>query len=78
MITGYLTHMVSYQFIGTALERSVKLQTRALARDVELTLARYRHDLLYFAQNPENLPRYGEVLGRIARNRANRDGIEPE
>ncbi len=67
MITGYLTHMVSYQFIGTALERSVKLQTRAMARDVELTLARYRHDLLYFARNPEDLPRFGEILSRMAR-----------
>ncbi len=67
LITGYITHRVSQQFIGTALERSVKLQTRAMARDVELTLARYRHDLLYFAHNPENLARFGEMLGRMAR-----------
>ena len=67
MITGYITYMISYQFIGMALERSVKLQTRAMAHDIELTLAQYRRDLLFLAQNPGGIARYGEVLARLAR-----------
>ncbi|MEE4607269.1 MAG: sigma 54-interacting transcriptional regulator [Desulfobacteraceae bacterium] len=68
LLTGFIAHTVSHRFIGLALERSVKLQTRAMARELELDLAQYRRDLLFLAQNPEDRTRYGEFLARMARS----------
>jgi len=67
LLTGLVFHSVSNRFIGMALERSVKLQTRAMARELELELAQYRRDLLFLAQQPEERTRYGDLLLRIAR-----------
>ncbi len=67
LLTGFIAHTVSQRFIGMALERSVKLQTRAMARELELELAQYRRDLLLLAQNPQEYTRYGEFLARMNR-----------
>ena len=70
LVTGFVAQSVSNRFIGVALERSVKLQTRAMARELELELAQYRRDLLFLAQQPEDRARYGALLERMARTGA--------
>jgi hypothetical protein len=70
LVTGFIAYSASNHFIGLALERSVKLQTRAMARELELELAQYRRDLLFLAQQPQERTRYGDLLARLARTGA--------
>ncbi|MDD3991958.1 MAG: sigma 54-interacting transcriptional regulator [Desulfobacteraceae bacterium] len=70
LVTGFIAYSASNHFIGLALERSVKLQTRAMARELELELAQYRRDLLFLAQQPEERTRFGDLLARLARTGA--------
>jgi two-component system, NtrC family, response regulator HydG len=53
-VAGYLTYVFSQQFLQTALERIGIVQTMALAKALEDTLAQGRRDLLLFAtEDPE-------------------------
>jgi len=72
LITGYLSYRISYEFINTALERTVKLQTRAIAHDIEQFFEGCKQDLLFIAQNS---PDSGEIKSFLARNMA-AGGIE--
>jgi len=67
LVTGYISYQVSYHFINVALERTVKLQTRAIAHDIETLLEHARQNLLYIAQSPSET---GEIDTFLARNRA--------
>ena len=64
MITGYLSYRVSYQFINTALERTVKLQTRAIAHDIEQFFEQCKQDLLFIAQNQTDFDQIGSFLAK--------------
>ncbi|MFH1155178.1 MAG: sigma 54-interacting transcriptional regulator [Pseudomonadota bacterium] len=53
LITGYLTYQVSFHFINTALERSVRLQTKAMAHEITRFFERCRDDLLFITQETD-------------------------
>lgn len=67
LATGYISYRVSYHFINVALERTVKLQTRAISHDIETFLERVRQNLLYIAQSPDGTD---EIDTFLARSRA--------
>ncbi len=54
LITGYITYLTSSKFLTQALERSARLQARAMAHEIEAALARTGQDLLFIAQNYSN------------------------
>jgi len=57
-VAGYASYLVSCQYIDIALDRNVRVQTRAVAHDISSTLERCRQDLLFIAQGkttPEDL-----------------------
>jgi DNA-binding NtrC family response regulator len=51
MITGYITYLTSSHFLNQALERSARIQVKAISHEVESVLARCREDLLFIARN---------------------------
>lgn len=51
MITGYITYLTSSHFLNQALERSARIQVKAISHEIETKLARCRDDLLFIAQN---------------------------
>jgi DNA-binding NtrC family response regulator len=50
-LTGYITYRVSRSFINSALERSVKIQTMAVAHELDTFLETCKRDLLFIARN---------------------------
>ncbi|MEF2232256.1 MAG: sigma-54 dependent transcriptional regulator [Pseudodesulfovibrio sp.] len=58
LATGFASYKVSEGFINIAIERSVTMNTMAMAHEMELFLENCREDLLFFAQGtmqPESL-----------------------
>ena len=51
MITGYITYLTSSNFLNQALERSARLQVKAMAHEEESVLARCKENLYFIAQN---------------------------
>lgn len=54
-VTGHITYRISRHFISIALERTVMLQTMALAHEIEAFLERCKKNLLMLAQNRSDL-----------------------
>lgn len=50
MITGYVTYYISRQSISSAVERTTRLQTVAVANEIEVLLDRCRQDVVNLAQ----------------------------
>ncbi len=65
-VTGYLTYVLSYNFIQAGLERNAAIQTQALARQVEDFLGQCRQDLLIAAQTMSNEVLRGFIERRLA------------
>ncbi|RJP94863.1 MAG: AAA family ATPase [Desulfobacteraceae bacterium] len=51
MVTGYIAYLTSTHFLNQALERSSKLQVKAVAHEIEGVLARGMQDLLFISRN---------------------------
>ncbi|MBG0776088.1 MAG: sigma 54-interacting transcriptional regulator [Desulfovibrionaceae bacterium] len=51
-VTGYLGYQISLSFLDIALQRNVKVQTLAIAHDIESLLSTCRQDLLFLARDP--------------------------
>jgi DNA-binding NtrC family response regulator len=51
IITGYITYLTSSHFLNQALERSARIQVKAISHEIESLLARCRQDILFIAQN---------------------------
>ncbi|MEW6079205.1 MAG: sigma 54-interacting transcriptional regulator [Thermodesulfobacteriota bacterium] len=50
MLTGYINYQTSLNFINEALERSSRIQVKAMAHEIDSLFARCREDLLLVAQ----------------------------
>ncbi len=50
VLTGYITHWFSKQFLNEAIERNVQVQTLAIAHELEIFLNQCKEDLLLLAQ----------------------------
>jgi len=64
---GFLSYRVSYNFIDLALERTVRVQTLAIAHDVSSFLETCKRDLLFVAQGAASKK---ELLDFLARKKA--------
>lgn len=51
ILTGYITYLTSTHFLNQALERSARLQVKAMAHEIESALERGMRDLLFIARN---------------------------
>lgn len=51
-VTGYVTHWFARQFLQEAVQRTVLLQTLAVAHEYEMFMSRCREDVLWLAQGP--------------------------
>ena len=51
MVTGYITYLTSTHFLNQALERSSRLQVKAVAHEIEAVLAKGMQDLLFISRN---------------------------
>ncbi|MDO9263047.1 MAG: sigma 54-interacting transcriptional regulator [Desulfosalsimonadaceae bacterium] len=51
MVTGYITYLTSTHFLNQALERSSRLQVKAVAHEIEGVLAKGMQDLLFISRN---------------------------
>jgi len=51
MVTGYIAYLTSTHFLNQALERSSRIQVRAVAHEIEAVLAKGMQDLLFISRN---------------------------
>lgn len=65
-VTGYITHRIANHYLSTALERTVRLQTMAMAHAVEERFKACKEDLLFLAQGRPDPEEMGEFLRRRA------------
>jgi DNA-binding NtrC family response regulator len=64
LVSGYVGYQVSRQYIDIALDRNVRVQTRAVAHHVSSFLDRCRKDLLYIAQDAGDPAKLRNFLAR--------------
>lgn len=60
-VTGYVTYLISKQYIGNAVQRTSRMQTVAVRNEIEGYLERCRQDVTYLAQeyiNPRVLQKF--------------------
>lgn len=67
VLTGVITYLVSARFIGMGLERTAKLQTAAMAHEIEQFLQQSQRELLYIAQLEPDADALRDHLERRAR-----------
>lgn len=70
IISGYLSYLTSLKFINIAIERTVKLQVKALSHEIESLFARCKQDLLFISQeeiNSENILNFMDKWNRLGR-----------
>jgi len=65
MFTGYVTYKTSSLFLGEALERSTRLQVKAMAHEVESIFTGCREDLLFISQFSSDNQKLNEVFAGI-------------
>jgi len=64
LVSGYVGYQVSCQYIDIALDRNVRVQTRAVAHNVSAFLEKCRKDLLYIAQDAGSPAEMRKFLAR--------------
>lgn len=67
MVTGYITYLTSSHFLNQALERSTRLQVKAMSHEIETILARCRMDLLFIAQTAEDETELQKIFAGLVR-----------
>ncbi len=67
MITGYITYLTSSHFLNQALERSTRLQVKAMAHEIESILIRCKQDLLFIAQTTADSENLRKTLAGLDR-----------
>jgi DNA-binding NtrC family response regulator len=72
VFTGYVTYVISKQSLGSALQRTSRLQTAAVRNEIEGYLERCRQDITYLAMQDVN----AQILYRFISKQKISGGIE--
>ncbi len=65
IITGNITYLTSSHFLNQALERSARIQARAISHEIESAFAQYRHSLFFIARNFSNSERLRKTFNDL-------------